>query len=275
MVETLRSNGIIVDAVSIGESVDATLVAICRGTDGFNFQPANVAEGLSIMELETFLCSKERPVNPKFPPRQAGQTESAWTEQIKSVLNDLKKTPVATPIGYGRSLERIARSEMGIKSLNVNDAIGMLEKEDAARADTLSAAPPATGVLWKNKSLVQRLAIELRTIQRTPHPNFDVYPCETNIRFWKVILTAPDDATNAYHGGTWLLSFSFPEEFPGVAPIVRFETPVVHANVSATPTRAPPRAHTFEHTEPATRFLLTPTNPTTLYCFASLRSHHR
>ena len=171
------------------------------------------------MELEAFLCSKERPVSPKFPC-QGTTAESTWTRKIKKSLEELKST-VGTPIGSGRSLERIQPSEMAEKSCNVIDAIGMLEKEDAATLDPM-----------KKKSFVKRLTAELRNLERGPHPYFDVFPCESNLGFWKVVVTAPDDDICAYRNGTWLLSLLFPKDFPSVAPVVRFETPIVHANVN-------------------------------------------
>jgi len=77
----------------------------------------------------------------------------------------------------------------------------------------------------------RRIMSELRKLQQHPHPSVDIYPCEENIGFWKVILEGPD--STPYKNGTWLLWVKFPADFPQTPPEIRFETPIFHCNINS------------------------------------------
>ena len=94
------------------------------------------------MELESFLCSTLRSVNPQFPS-QGQQTDKAWTTKMKKSLNQLESS-ITTPIGSGRSLERIQPLEMKMKSSSVVGAIGILEQGQSASAAAAAAAAAAS-----------------------------------------------------------------------------------------------------------------------------------
>ena len=64
-----------------------------------------------------------------------------------------------------------------------------------------------------------------------PHQAFEVFPSDENMHFWKVILTGP--ASTPYSGGCWLLSIFFPNNYPSIAPKVRFVTPIRHCNINS------------------------------------------
>jgi len=81
----------------------------------------------------------------------------------------------------------------------------------------------------------RRLLREMRSLMRSPHPNIDVFPCESDMGFWRLVLAmdqAPDMYT-PYAAGCWLLYILFPSEYPERAPEVRFVTPIKHCNVNA------------------------------------------
>ena len=73
---------------------------------------------------------------------------------------------------------------------------------------------------------------ELRFLAKNPPPAMDIFPCESNLAFWKVILTAPREDSCLYSNGTFMLYLQFPEEFPNQPPTVRFKTPILHLNVN-------------------------------------------
>uniref|UniRef100_A0A6B2LN37 UBC core domain-containing protein n=1 Tax=Arcella intermedia TaxID=1963864 RepID=A0A6B2LN37_9EUKA len=70
----------------------------------------------------------------------------------------------------------------------------------------------------------------MRSLQRDPHPNFDIYPNATNIAFWQIVLEVTEGSH--YSGGTWLLYAEFPPDYPRQAPEIRFMTPIRHSNVN-------------------------------------------
>jgi len=63
------------------------------------------------------------------------------------------------------------------------------------------------------------------------HPAFDIYYVEADVTFWKVIMDGPD--STPYAGGTWQLYIHFAGDYPNVAPVIRFVTPIKHCNVNS------------------------------------------
>lgn len=79
------------------------------------------------------------------------------------------------------------------------------------------------------------------------HPHHDIYICEENFGFWKVVMqgmsycsdalntswltrTGPPEST--YAGGTFLLYVEMVEEYPVSPSKARFVTPVYHPNIN-------------------------------------------
>jgi hypothetical protein len=52
--------------------------------------------------------------------------------------------------------------------------------------------------------LLRRIKQEIKAVHSSPHPGFDVYPSESNISFWKVVMEAPTDDSCLYSGGTYV-----------------------------------------------------------------------
>jgi len=76
----------------------------------------------------------------------------------------------------------------------------------------------------------RRLLKEMQKTLTDPHPAILVFPSEENIRFWRILLIGPDDTP--YSGGVFLLYAEFPAEYPAKPPVVRFQTPIYHCNIS-------------------------------------------
>lgn len=79
-------------------------------------------------------------------------------------------------------------------------------------------------LLLKNMN-TKRLEKELSSLQE----KFSVEPVGDNLALWHLALPGPDKTR--YFGGTFLLEFAFPEDYPFGAPKVRFLTKIYHPNV--------------------------------------------
>ena len=62
------------------------------------------------------------------------------------------------------------------------------------------------------------------------HDYMDVYVSENNMGFWKVVMQGPSGSP--YADGTYIVWVELGDEFPRIAPTVRFITPILHPNIS-------------------------------------------
>jgi ubiquitin-protein ligase len=199
---------VMVDAVQIGTDRDSTLTSIVRATGGFCFAPESIAECVNICELETLLCRHER-----VPPETFSPISASW---------DLQMVPGRNTFDSCDGGAAPPRREDPNLKLPVQSLPTAIRRNAKVMDDTKG-----------NKSTHdrnRRLMIEMKRLEQTPHPAFDVYPSESDIGFWKLVVEGA--SSTPYHEGGWLLSIHFPTDFPESPPEVRFETPILHMNVS-------------------------------------------
>jgi ubiquitin-protein ligase len=72
---------------------------------------------------------------------------------------------------------------------------------------------------------------EIKQLATRDHPLYDVYVSESNLTFWKVVLSGPSDSP--YSAGTFLLSLDMGERYPTFHPEARFITKMCHPNINA------------------------------------------
>ena len=60
--------------------------------------------------------------------------------------------------------------------------------------------------------------------------DMDIYVNESDMSFWKVVLTGPQDTP--YVAGTFILTVQMSQTFPQLPPTVRFVTPILHPNIT-------------------------------------------
>ncbi|QTF49735.1 RING-finger-containing E3 ubiquitin ligase [Acanthamoeba polyphaga mimivirus] len=75
-----------------------------------------------------------------------------------------------------------------------------------------------------------RVQREIVDVMKNQHPDIDVYINEQDISFWKIVFKGPD--STPYKNGTWLAYIQFTEEYPNIAPNIRFVTPIKHCNIN-------------------------------------------
>jgi ubiquitin-protein ligase len=226
VLKRMHDAGVTLDLIQIGQDRDAFLAAMTGATGGVYYAPKSPQEALRLNELETILSVKERARGalPRIPAKAiydlglymapAPQTDKP------EILRPLLKLPCT-------SLERAVLDSGALEH--------KVEAEPDTVADTVSqdtAAPRPFRVRAKATSDRRRRVLnELVALQRTPHPQVDVFPGRQDTCVWKVTMEGPEGTS--YAGGCWLATVEFPEAYPSCAPVFKFATPMMHVNVSA------------------------------------------
>ncbi|KAK9379902.1 ubiquitin-conjugating enzyme/RWD-like protein [Kockiozyma suomiensis] len=78
-------------------------------------------------------------------------------------------------------------------------------------------------------SLPKRIIKETERLVSDPVPGINAVPHEENLRYFDVTVDGPSQSP--YEGGVFKLELFLPEEYPMVAPKVRFLTKIYHPNI--------------------------------------------
>ena len=96
-------------------------------------------------------------------------------------------------------------------------------------APTVSAAAiPALAL--RSTGTAKRVLKEYTALMKDAPTHWRAWVNEANLMEWKVIFNGPPGTP--YEDGNFLLTVSFPSNFPFQAPKVRFVTPIYHCNMS-------------------------------------------
>lgn len=125
-------------------------------------------------------------------------------------------------------------SELSFRSMNVARAIETHSNKDGRNNEEAESGGGDSESVEKDhvsgegmtSAARQSLVKHLRFLAKNPHPAMDSFRSESNLAFWKVILTAPQEDSCLYANGTYMLYVQFPADFPSQPPTVRFKTPV-------------------------------------------------
>ena len=198
----LQEKNIVLDCVLAGEG-NTTAKAIAVATNGCAFFPSNHKESLRLFQMETVLSIRERLVGQRKPP--------VTNKADLKIFESLVKYP------YSKKPERTLPGE--------------LKKDVTSPGRVLQrAANPPKGLAAPSLKRVKRILAEIAEYQRNPHPNIEIYPCEQQLDFWRLLLVGPPGTP--YGSGVFLLYAKFPTNYPQVAPEIRFVTPIYHCNVN-------------------------------------------
>jgi len=179
---------------------------MAKATNGYAFAPKTLNDALKLNELETLLSLSERPIPVKNPI-------------VTSVLDLRKYNASRVDICDENSVPE--RRQPGYLNEPVVSPQKALEK-------ATTEIPAASGVVNPNR--IRRILQEMKAIIDSPHPAIDIFPCQKNIAFWRMLIQGPE--SSPYQGGVWLVYANFSDEYPLTAPEVRFVTAIKHCNVN-------------------------------------------
>ncbi|XP_062304322.1 uncharacterized protein LOC134008805 [Osmerus eperlanus] len=199
LVTNLMSSGIVVDAVLVGDVLNDVLHGISYATGGYCFKPMTCKDGLKLFEMETVLSMELR------KPKE--ETDPSVLTSVRAI-----KALVASK-DYDESPENVLPLELGNK---VTVAKNALKKNSKTRCH-----------LEKDR----RILAELRSLHCDPHPFCTIYPTESDMTFWKILMQGPPDTS--YENGVFELYCQFGDDYPVKPPLMRFVTPVYHCNVNS------------------------------------------
>jgi ubiquitin-protein ligase len=228
LVRHAAAAGVVVDAILLGDAAapggqGGLLRAVTHASGGLCFAPASLRDAMRQIELETLLSSGERAP----PPRR-----SSLLPASRPAAND-----TALLASHGNRGTLFTRADV-VPPRRADPALALPARHSAetlAASDAGSGAPP--GASARPAANVRKIVQELRAVTSPDvmgaefASTYDVYPCADDVGFWRVVLQGRSDTP--YAGGTWLLSVRFPTTYPAHPPAVRFETPILHANVNA------------------------------------------
>jgi ubiquitin-protein ligase len=208
---SLVLKNIIVDSFCLGEEDNRDLRLLCYWTGGYKFHPQTLDQAMAICELEP-------------------------------VLNQLERPPAEIP-GSSRAFRRgtnfwIPRNEQMAKPEIVTQDVYPKRKEHPKLQDSFIELATFSnlrggsnaGAIHESSSRTTRLQNEMKHVLANPHPHYDVYVCESDMSFWKVVMQGSPDSV--YAEGTFLLYLHMEEPYPTMGPKGRFVTPIYHPNIN-------------------------------------------
>ena len=170
-----------------------------------------------------------RPVNLQVVPGFSGSAAKpnvSWDQCTATAVPPRRREPEMK--GKVQTLENVLAAEeskVAWSSTVAALATGPVLPPPAAPA---AVADVAAGPV--DPTHTRRLLREMTQLQRRPHPAFDVFPCESNLSFWRVLCEAP--LGTPYAGGVFEMFVRFPPQYPQQPPEMRFVTPILHCNVN-------------------------------------------
>nr|OQO26960.1 hypothetical protein B0A51_05959 [Rachicladosporium sp. CCFEE 5018] len=208
-----KANDIAVDTVILGDTDNKELAALSGILGGYSFKPTSLINALAMCEMEPFLSITERPTI--VLSANLSRERYAFGSQFRRRMWNTTYTEVSDT----RFPERKAHP-------NVNDSFIPL-----SAATQLPGRPAAGAAGARSNMRINRLLNEMRQlVSNGSSTTYDVYVSESDISFWKVVMSGPDDTP--YAGGNFLLYVDFEERYPAFAPKARFITRIKHVNVN-------------------------------------------
>ncbi|XP_054888462.1 uncharacterized protein LOC129361571 [Poeciliopsis prolifica] len=199
-VKLLKSD-ITVDSILLGNVENNMLHGISNATGGCCFKPQTTKDGLKLFEIETVLSLEQRKPKKKL----------AASSISKSGLMGLFAAH-----GYDEYPETFLPSQINGR---VTLTESTLKKKICESKDGR--------FMEKEKRILE----ELRSLHCDPHPFFRVFPSESDVTFWRILMQGPPDTP--YQSGVFELYCQFGPDYPVKPPVLRFVTNVYHCNVNS------------------------------------------
>ncbi len=251
----LRGLGVQVDAVIIGDELKGRVLRAISGyTGGLCFAPPSVDVAVKLFESDAMLSLRERAAVRPYSPISS---DCLPTEELSALhamrVGELRAQVAAMGKSWdyserGEAVRAIVALRCQAKFLQYvelpmdHSAPPKLPLDELSKTSTTllnglasQAAPnayPAPEGVAAAQDLPRRKRIlrNLHELLKSCHPSFTVLPAEDQIDFCKVLLVGPHQTA---YDGTFLCFLSFPAQYPQVAPVFRFVTPIYHCNINA------------------------------------------
>jgi hypothetical protein len=222
----LYANDIVLDAIVIGTNTTADLFRMAKHTGGYAFNPKTRNLLYQIPMLETFVDIRTRPDIVKIPiKRFSSSTPKEPDMETAYDLPPCRQHPNQNDDFIALRDAGRYLSKRGNHAMDGPVSVGCLAK-------LMFWAGPGPSLV-KIFSVGQDIHGEVKAMIENKHDFMDVYVSESNMAFWKVVMQGPSDTP--YADGTFLLYVELGDQFPMVAPAVRFVTPILHPNVTKVP----------------------------------------
>jgi ubiquitin-conjugating enzyme E2 D/E len=214
--------GIVVDAVIVGGSdgdhVNLRSLAHCSGGISVRI-PEQEASLVSVFEREQILALSARIPKPVLEKDKL--TLTAFKPYGDLTLYpyvgvDLKDTP-----------QRIPTTVSKAATLATLQALATTPKPFTPSPSSSSSTPVTTVPTGPSGAALKRILKEFQDVQKE---GMEVYLTDNDISDWKLFLHGP--LGTSYEGGVWVISVTFPHDYPFKPPKVLFLTPIYHCNIS-------------------------------------------
>jgi ubiquitin-protein ligase len=196
-VKKLCRQGVVMDCILIGDAnIAAKAAALATGGQAFYFE--EIEELLKLPDKEAFLSLRlRRPTLPlsSITDSSLKQLEYASYTDPKNLVAQRPTTPSSKPT-YAIPL---------LKSLATKP-----------NQDDVASYKP--------------ILVALADIVKYPLTGIQVLPNENNLLFWKCLMSGPP--YTAYSQGVFVLNIHFSADYPTTLPDIRFETKILHCNVT-------------------------------------------
>jgi Ubiquitin-conjugating enzyme/von Willebrand factor type A domain len=236
---------IVFDSLAVGTGATRDLFNISKHTGGYAFRPTSRLLLYQIFLLEPFLDISARPDIERIPIADYS-TSKPKEPDMKTMydfppcrphplekgsyicLSDKRRffaTRSTPSLGQTRT-SNFAQALLPDRRLHLDGLPTKTVHPSLLKsADTLSISSDRSTV-----SSGRILMKEIDFILANGESYFDVYINETDMSFWKVVMSGPKNSP--YEKGSFVLSVSLTETFPQTPPLIRFLTPVLHPNIT-------------------------------------------
>jgi hypothetical protein len=222
----LYFNDIVLDAIVIGTSDTADLFRMAKHTGGYAFNPKTRNLLYQIPMLETFVDIRTRPDIVKIP---IGLFSSS-TPKEPDMPTAYDFPPCRQHPNQNDDFIALRDADRYLSKRRNRSMNSLVPTGCIANIMSWAGAGPSSG---KTFGLGQVIHSEVKAMINNEHDFMDVYVSESNMAFWKVVMQGPPDTP--YADGTFLLYVELGDQFPMVAPVARFVTPILHPNVTKVP----------------------------------------
>ncbi|KAK3715699.1 hypothetical protein LTR37_006924 [Vermiconidia calcicola] len=154
--------------------------------------PDTLVNALSICELEPFLSLSERPA--LVPPPGTPRNRIAFMGHFWRAKREARTTTVTEHVFPPRK-----------EHPNLRDEFVQLTAA-ASRPVNVSSSGST-----RSNLRISRLMNEMKSIASSSHSTYDVYVSETDMTFWKVVMSGPDESP--YSEGTFMLYIHADENY--------------------------------------------------------------